>query len=484
MRKRMRTCRQAPRGSLFFLAGFEAGRYNYPERKNGRSEQRRLDQVRRTFRHFGIAAALALALVMIAAAPVMTPGPSAYRAYAEGGGELDAGMDPQLISRFGNIRLIRDGRHVTQDDFEDAGIEYGDIVTVSFLDQQMDLPVVKSYSEVGIGDRLLRVDGEETELAVNMGDFASEYVADKSTFEDQSFVWTYKKGISDVTFRFVLKTKGGLYAEYGHESLTYPDERSAFPDLSDEQFANFRVIATTGMGKDILYRTATPIDPSRNRSTYADEACKKHGIATIMNLSDSEETAKSYPGYGKTYYSTTDYIPLCMGVDFDSDDFRGKLAEGLRYFAEHKGPYAVHCTEGKDRAGLVAALLECLMGAEYDEVVSDYMVSYYNYYGITPDDERYDEIVSDNIEKTLKTMFRTDDLKNADLAAEAEEYCREIGLTDGEIEALKAGLGGKKTDPAGPAVSADAPAAVLIAALAAVLIAVAVFRRKKSGSRH
>jgi len=215
--------------------------------------------VRRIFRYFGIAAALALALVMIAAAPVMTAGPSAYRAYAEGGGGLDAGMDPELISGFGNIRLVRDGRPVTQDDFEAAGIEYGDIVTVSFLDQQMDMPVVKNYSEV----------------------------------------------------------------------------------------------------------------------------------------------------------------------------------------------------------------------------VSDYMVSYYNYYGITPDDGRYDEIVSDNIEKTLKTMFRTDDLKDADLAAEAEEYCREIGLTDGEIEALKAGLGGKKKAYAGPAAFTAALAAALTAAAV-----YAIYRRKKSGSRQ
>ena len=433
------------------------------------------------YRIFAAVLALVTAMSAAAAAPSLMSGPLVCSVYAEDTGEIDAGMDLEQISKFGNIKLVTGGRLMTQEDFAAQGIEYGDIVTVSFLDQQMDIPVVNNYSEVGTGDRLLRVDEAETELAINMGDFASEYIADKSTFEDQTFAWTYKKGISDVTFHFEMKEKGGLYAEYGHDSLIYTDERSDYPQLSDEQFANFRVVSTTGMGKDILYRTASPIDPVHKRNTYADAACKKYGIATVMNLSDSEETAKSFPDYDKTYYSTTDYIPLDMGVNFDSDDFREKLAEGLRFFAGHKGPYAVHCTEGKDRAGTVAALLECLMGASYDEVVSDYMVTYYNYYGITPDDERYETIVRENIEATLKTMYKTDDLKGADLAAEAEEYCRETGLSDKEIAALKASLGG---ETAGQKDSHGRTAfAVFVAALFSGLLAAGIFRKKKRAGK-
>lgn len=435
----------------------------------------------RNLRHFSIAAVFALVIAMTAAVPPVTDVQFVYSAFAEGPASIDAGMDLDQISKYGNVKLVSDGRLMTQEDFADAGIEYGDIVTVSFLDQQMDIPVVENYSEVGTGDNLLRVDEKETELAINMGDFASEYIADKSTFEDQTFAWTYKKGISDVTFRFEMKEKGGLYEAYGHESLTYSDERSDYPDLSDEQFANFRAVSTTGMGKDILYRTATPIDPVHNRNTYADAACKRYGIKTIMNLSNSEEEAKSFPGYDKTYYSTADHIALNMGVNFDSDDFREKLAEGLKYFAEHKGPYAVHCTEGKDRAGTVSALLECLMGATYEEVVGDYMVSYYNYYGITSDDDRYETIVSENIDAVLRTMYKTDDLSGADLAAEAEEYCREIGLTDDEIAALKTNLDGGQA--AGKEKAAHTAFAVFIAALFAGIAAAAVFRRRKSSGR-
>ena len=112
------------------------------------------------------------------------------------------------------------------------------VVAVSFLDKELEVPVVHEYSEVGNGTALLREDAADVQIAISMGDFASEYIADKSTFEDQSFAWTYKKGISDVTFHIALKTKGGMYAEYGHDQLVYTDERFDYPDLSDEQFAN------------------------------------------------------------------------------------------------------------------------------------------------------------------------------------------------------------------------------------------------------
>jgi len=59
--------------------------------------------------------------------------------------------------------------------------------------------------------------------------------------------------------------------------LTYTDARSDYPNLSDAAFANFRVIATTGMGEGALYRTASPIDPTHERSAYADAALKMAG---------------------------------------------------------------------------------------------------------------------------------------------------------------------------------------------------------------
>jgi len=53
----------------------------------------------------------------------------------------------------------------------------------------------------------------------------------------------------------------------------------------------------------------------------------------------------------------------------------------FRFIIANDGPYLIHCTEGKDRAGFVSAVLEALMGADLQEIVADYMKSYENYYG-------------------------------------------------------------------------------------------------------
>ena len=80
------------------------------------------------------------------------------------------------------------------------------------------------------------------------------------------------------------------------------------------------------------------------------------------------------------------------------------------------------------------------MGASLDEVVSDYMVTYYNLYGVKPGDDKYDIIAEGNIRRNLKRAFGLEDLEKADLSESAGEYLQSIGLTDDELKNLKANL--------------------------------------------
>jgi len=120
--------------------------------------------------------------------------------------------------------------------------------------------------------------------------------------------------------------------------------------------------------------------------------------------------------------------------------FRSGLADGLRFMIENEGPYLVHCTEGKDRAGFVSALLECLMGADPHAVVSDYMETYYNYYGVQAGTEQYQVIVNANIRSLLESIFAVADFYACDPAAEARDYLLESGLASAEIDKLMAKL--------------------------------------------
>ena len=125
-----------------------------------------------------------------------------------------------------------------------------------------------------------------------------------------------------------------------------------------------------------------------------------------------------------------------MAMDYTETDYKDKLATGLRFLIDNPGVIAIHCKEGKARTGFVCALLECLMGAGYEEIVDDYAVTYYNYYGIKKGDEKYDYIVN-NLNKILTKAFSCKNLENVDLSLEAEKYIRGIGLTDKEISDLK-----------------------------------------------
>lgn len=224
--------------------------------------------------------------------------------------------------------------------------------------------------------------------------------------------------------------------------LKRTNDRADYPHLTDAQFANFRNVATTGMGANALYRSSSPINTVLGRNREADAAARAAGVRTVLNLADSKKKMRRQEGYDGSYYSTLDVVALGLSTDLKSKRFHTGLAEGFRFMADHEGPYLVHCTEGRTRAGFASAVLSCLMGASAEEVVADYMVTYSNYFGIAPGTDRYDAIAKDNIVPSLCLVFGVDDLfaPTVDLSACAENYMRIIGLTDEEIRALKARL--------------------------------------------
>ncbi len=329
------------------------------------------------------------------------------------------------------------------------GLTWGDLVTVKFLDQELVLPVVPTYSYVDSGKPAIILGKTETgaptgyiSMAINMGNFAETYgIAIKGTDEAGNWYWTACEGVAfPILVTFELAEKAGYMGEYLLHELNRTNERGDYAHLSDAAFANFRNVVTSGMGLGKLFRSSSPINPELGRNEYADAAIEAAGVTVIMNLADSAEDAANYPGFAETYYAGQKVIYLNLGVDFAADDFKAGLANGLRFFAENKGVYLVHCTEGKDRAGFVTALLECLMGATYDEVVADYMTTYYNYYGVEAGTEKYDAIANSNIIKSLEKAFGVEDLSAADLQVEAKEYILSLGLTEAELSSLMLNL--------------------------------------------
>ncbi len=385
--------------------------------------------------------ALLLAIVLVLSMSV-------FAFAADGSGKATiGGLDNNTwFTKYGNVMTDCSANSF----IKDMGFDWGDLVTVKFLDQELTIPVIPTYSYVDSGKPAVIVGKSASgapegyvSLAINMGNFGQTYnIAKKMSDANGGWYWVACEGVSfPLTVSFEMAEKGGYKAEYLLHDLTRTNVREDYKQLSDAEYANFREVKTTGIGEGKLFRTSSPINPELNRYTYTRKPLEEAKVSVIMNLADDETTAKSYPGFVGNYYSNQKVIYLNLGVDFSADDFKSGLARGLRFFAENEGVYAVHCNEGKDRAGFVSALLECLTGATYDEVVADYMVTYYNYYGVEKGTEKYNAIAESNIVKTLKNAFGVEDLAKADLAAEAAEYIVSIGLTNGEVAQLRANLG-------------------------------------------
>ena len=337
------------------------------------------------------------------------------------------------IAKHGNLILYMYGA-----DLFDKGFEHGDVVEIAIGEKKWDVPLCTSYSDVDNGVAVLRATSatDGVVLAINMGDFATTAgIAKKVAIdEDPGYRWDYLME-STVEITITMKEEGGYREEWLIRQLVRTNERTDYASLGDEAFANFREINTTGIGKGVLYRSSSPINPTLGRNTYADKAAENAGIMTIVNLADPSNT---YEGTENTYYSTCQVVYVNLGMDFLSEATLNGIAEGMRYIINNNGPYLIHCNEGKDRAGFISSLLECLMGATLYEVIDDYMLTYYNYYGVEKGSEKYDAIVKNNLIKVLNTTFKVDDVYKADLAAEAAAFLTEdTGLTADEVAALK-----------------------------------------------
>ena len=349
------------------------------------------------------------------------------------------------IQKYGNLILSLKGSELLE-----AGYAFGDVVTVTINGNPYDMPVSANFNDVDQGSMVCRVvikpdvNEDMTVLAINMGDLAttSGIATREKTEADPGYIWHLNEGVTEpVHVSIAMKEQGGYYDQYVIHQLVRSENREDYPELSDEEFANFRAIATTGMGTGKLYRSSSPVDPEMRRNLIADRAAAAAGVRTFINLADNEEVMRGYEGFDASYYSTQAIIPLNLSMDFTTDEFRSGLAQGLRFIASHEGPYLVHCSGGKDRAGFVSAVLECLMGATADEVIADYMVTFYNYYGVKPGTEQYDIIARSNICTTLATAFGTADIREADLQASAEAYLLGLGLSADEIAQIRANLG-------------------------------------------
>ena len=202
------------------------------------------------------------------------------------------------------------------------------------------------------------------------------------------------------------------------------------------------------MPKDTFYRSASPCDDQHRRASTANRLAEEKGIRSVLNLSDSEAKYKGYTekeDFSSEYYDSLcqsgDVLFLAMNANYRSDDFAKKIADALLEISSHEKPCLIHCVEGKDRTGFVCALMSALAGASAQEIIDDYMITYYNYYRVTKEKEpdRYEAILG-NVYDFMYCMSGAEKGTPADtldLKSGARSYLAKGGLTEEQIAAVE-----------------------------------------------
>ena len=329
------------------------------------------------------------------------------------------------IEKYGHAVL-----DITTADFIAAGYDLGDIVCVSFGTYEYTMPFYDGYYS-NPKNLMLRGSTLEDYIAVciNYGDFSSEK----------------NINIGD-TARITMSEKAGMRDIQELYSLQYSNNLNDYSDA--ETFTNFRAVTAGRIKEGKLYRTASPINNENGRANFANNFIESVGVATVLNLSDSYQDVEKYLAntncnseYYRNLYANGKVIAVDLTGNFYSDEFAYSVVEGLNFLAKNEPPYCIHCTEGKDRTGYVAMLLEMLTGATLDEIINDYMLTFYNYYGITKEQEpkRYQAVLDVNLLEMLRhvTGESVERLYDINLETSITSYLIGVGMAQNDILTLK-----------------------------------------------
>ncbi len=150
----------------------------------------------------------------------------------------------------------------------------------------------------------------------------------------------------------------------------------------------------------------------------------------------------------KSEFGTADnYMVAMYKMVLFSDEPAKLLKECLRLIIDNEGCVLWHCSGGKDRAGLVAMLVESLLGVDEKVIVEDYVAShrfqrgrfFWNRFGlmIAPLVPRFKKILFGMMAAKPRYIIDTMNEVKARYGS-VTEYCRQrLDITDADIQKMR-----------------------------------------------
>ena len=314
----------------------------------------------------------------------------------------------------------------TEEDMTKAGFTLGDVICITIDEWEIVMPYYDGYYSLP---------GEY--LCVAYPTYPSICFTANNSGLPQELT-----GLEGHAVTVTMQEKGGSLDVQQALSMKYSNERNNYP-ISDEEFANARSVSAGNIANGILHRSSSPFCNDINRAYYVSEYLEREKVKTVLNLADTEEKMLNYdmPPYSRTLWDEGNVILCPLKADPTAEEYNNLLIAALKELPSRPAPYVVHCMEGKDRTGYVCALLEGLCGATYEEIVDDYLITYNNYYQITPENDR--DVCNTLVSLRLNTclMYYADvndeaQLPYVDYAKAFSDYLLSHGMSPQQLDAL------------------------------------------------
>ena len=240
----------------------------------------------------------------------------------------------------------------------------------------------------------------------------------------------------------------------------------------------------------MVYRTATLDNITEEGVKFCREFLR---IKTELDLrNEGEGTAGStLLGEGVNYIRISPPYYVDDGHGLYDKGYTEGMRQIFSVFADPDNyPILFHCSAGVDRTGTVAFLLSALCGMSREDIFHEHDLSLIQFLPAG-----HKDTLTDHYSRLFNPMYQSlADRGGGTLKVNTEQYCRDIGVSDAEIQAIQRTLiaempGGEVEDPGSqsPGTSGKAriniPVVIAAAAGGIIIILCAgyfAFRKKKS----
>lgn len=323
-----------------------------------------------------------------------------------------------------------------------------------------DYTVAKDYYTVGVEDtKPVEVVLTWTNSDANCNYYVL-YLSTKrdmsgaETFFTQDPTYTFNSLYAGTTYYFQIHA---YYNDYVTVSRKFDFKTVDFVrtlDIDGVQNARDRgnrytVDGTHRLKQGIVYRSAV-----LNYVTEkgVDQAINVYGIKTDLDLREKQKSDVSPLGATINYINNSSSEAGTLGSPFyiagnpnvgtglDSIAYQPACRDNLKVFANPDNfPLIFHCAIGRDRTGTLGILLDLICEIKTEDIMLDYFV--YLFSSVTNEQDIATMLpMVNNIFNYFTNYVGKDNVSSGTIYERAEEYCRDIGVTQSEIDSIRANL--------------------------------------------